>query len=424
VTRAAKTLIYNATLKTWSFVSETLRYLQSESAEASIEIGTLVKYLLLDAIKAGASDIHIEPWESTLAVRIRLNGVLSELVHLPLDLMEKISGRFKVLANLITYQTNLPQEGHVPADPELGGIEQRVSVFPTTRGEKIVVRIFDPSNRSFDLSTLGFEEDSLKDFIKLITKPSGLILLTGPTGSGKTTTIYSALYTLVQRNGPAISIATVEDPVEFNLPMIAQAQVNLAQDFTYPKALRSLMRQDPQVIMVGEIRDPETAAIAVQAGLTGHLVISTIHSGSTAGVFARLINMDIEPFLLSSSITGVLGLRLVRNNCTFCAQPYRPSEALMKLVPLEGQETATFRRGAGCTECQNTGFAGRTLVVELLKVDQTFRDSVMQKMATKTLQQVAVAQGMQTMWQRGLRRFFSGQTTLEEILRVISVDEL
>jgi type II secretory ATPase GspE/PulE/Tfp pilus assembly ATPase PilB-like protein len=405
-------------------MSETLRYLQSESAEAGIEIGTLVKYLLLDAIKAGASDIHIEPWESTLAVRIRLNGVLTELVHLPLDLMEKISGRFKVLGNLITYQTGLPQEGHAPADPELGGVEQRISIFPTTRGEKIVVRIFDPSNRSFDLATLGFDDDILQQFVKLISKPSGLILLTGPTGSGKTTAIYSALYTLVQRHGPSISIATVEDPVEFNLPMIAQAQVNLAQDFTYPKALRSLMRQDPQVIMVGEIRDPETASIAVQAGLTGHLVISTIHSGSTCGVFARLMNMDIEPFLLSSSITGVLGVRLIRTNCTFCSQPYEPEPALMRLVPLQDRDTASFRKGAGCDQCKNTGFAGRISVVELLTVDQAFRDAVMQKMPTKALQEVGVTNGMLTMWQRGLRRVYSGQTTIEEILRVISVDEL
>src|SRR3984957_10340891 len=305
-------------------MSETLRYLQSESAENGYEIGTLVKYILLDAIKAGASDIHIEPWESTLAVRIRLNGVLTELVHLPLELMEKIVGRFKVLANLVTYQAGLPQEGHVPADPELGGVEQRISIFPTVRGEKIVVRIFDPSNRSFDLGSLGFDDDVLQQFVGLINKPTGLILLTGPTGSGKTTAIYSAIYSLVRRSGVAISIATVEDPVEFNLPMVAQAQVNLAQEFTYPRALRSLMRQDPQVIMVGEIRDPETAAIAVQAGLTGHLVISTIHSGSTAGVFARLINMNIEPFLLSSSVTGVLGVRLIRKNCSFCADPYEP----------------------------------------------------------------------------------------------------
>ncbi len=405
-------------------MSETLRYLQSESAENSIEIGTLVKYILLDAVKAGASDVHIEPWESTLAVRIRLNGVLTELVHLPLDLMDKISGRFKVLGNLVTYQTGLPQEGHAPADPELGGVEQRISIFPTTRGEKIVVRIFDPSSRSFDLASLGFEEDILNEFVKLLLKPSGLILLTGPTGSGKTTAIYSALYLLVQKHGPSISIATVEDPVEFSLPMIAQAQVNLAQEFTYPRALRSLMRQDPQVIMVGEIRDPETANIAVQAGLTGHLVISTIHSGSTAGVFARLMNMNIEPFLLSSSITGVLGVRLIRKNCRYCAQPYEPEPHIMKNVPMAERENAQFRRGAGCEQCLNTGFAGRTSVTELLKVDHLFRAAVMDKVPTRALQDIAISQGMQTMWQRGLRRVLSGETTLEEIQRVISVDEI
>jgi type II secretory ATPase GspE/PulE/Tfp pilus assembly ATPase PilB-like protein len=398
--------------------------LQSESAEAGIEIGALVKYILLDAVNARASDVHIEPWESTLAVRIRLNGVLTELVHLPLDLMDKIAGRFKVLANLVTYQTGQPQEGHAPADPELGGVELRISIFPTTRGEKIVARIFDPGNRSFDLATLGFEQDILDAFTTLVCKPNGLILLTGPTGSGKTTAIYSALYMLVQKYGPAISIATVEDPVEFSLPMVAQAQVNPAQDFTYPKALRSLMRQDPQVIMVGEIRDPETANIAVQAGLTGHLVISTIHSGSTAGVFARLMNMEIEPFLLSSSITGVLGVRLIRKNCAYCMQPYEPEPHIMKSVPLADRETAQFRRGTGCDQCLSTGYSGRTAVNELLKVTQPFRDAVMDKLPTRALQDVAINQGMLTMWQRGLRRALSGETTLEEIQRVISVDEI
>ena len=405
-------------------MSETLRYLESESARSGIEIATLVKYIVLDAVNAKASDIHIEPWESTLAVRIRLNGVLTELIHLPLDLMEKISGRFKVLGNLVTYQTGLPQEGHAPADPELGGVEQRISIFPTTRGEKIVVRIFDTSNRSFDLASLGFEEDILNDFVKLVCKPNGLILLTGPTGSGKTTAIYSALYMLVQKHGPSISIATVEDPVEFSLPMIAQAQVNLAQEFDYPRALRSLMRQDPQVIMVGEIRDPETANIAVQAGLTGHLVISTIHSGSTAGVFARMMNMNIEPFLLASSITGVLGVRLIRKNCAYCAQPYEPEPHILKNVPLADRDNAQFRRGAGCDQCLNTGFSGRTSVNELLKVDQHFRDAVMDRLPTRALQDVAINQGMQTMWQRGLRRALAGETTLEEIQRVISVDEI
>lgn len=405
-------------------MSQTIEYLQSESAEGGIEIGLLVNYLLYDSIKAGASDIHIEPWESTLVVRLRLSGVLTELVHLPLELMEKISGRFKVMANLVSYQTGLPQEGHASAGPELGGVELRISVFPTVRGEKIVVRLFDPSNRSFDLASLGFDDETQRTFLKLLARPSGLLLLTGPTGSGKTTAIYSALYHIVQRSGVTMSIATVEDPVEFNLPMISQAQINNSQDFTYPKALRSLMRQDPQVIMVGEIRDPETANIAVQAGLTGHLVISTIHSGIAVGVFARLINMEIEPFLLASSIIGVLGIRLIRKNCTYCAQPYEPESGLLKLVPPEALAAANFRKGTGCKECLETGFQGRTAITELLVVDEVFRDAVLQKLPTRQLQTVATQQGMMTMWQNGLNRALAGQTTMEEVLRVVAVEQI
>lgn len=403
-------------------MSQTTDYLEGVASDRAIEVAVLVNYLLIDAVKLGASDIHIEPWESTLVVRVRLNGVLTELVHLPLDLMEKLSGRVKVMATLISYQTGLPQEGHVPANEEIGGVELRVSVFPTVRGEKIVIRIFDPSNRSFDLATLGFHQETLDGLIRLLAKPNGMILLTGPTGSGKTTAIYAALAHLVQRSGPTISISTVEDPVEFNLPMISQAQINPGQDFTYPVALRSLMRQDPQVIMVGEIRDPETASIAVQAGLTGHLVISTIHSGSTTGVFARLINMEIEPFLLASSITGILGLRLVRKNCTFCAESYEPPEALLQPIPPAALAGADFKRGVGCRECLQTGFSGRYAITELLVVDEVLRDAILQKMPTRALQQVAIQQGMHTLWQMGLRRALSGQTPLEEILRVVSVD--
>jgi general secretion pathway protein E len=404
-------------------VSRTTNYLQSISEDAEVEIATLVNCLILDAVEAGASDIHIEPWESTLVVRLRLLGVLTELVHLPLDLKDKVSGRLKVMANLISYENDLPQEGHAPASPEFGGVELRISVFPTVRGEKIVVRIFDLKNRTFELSHLGFEEENLEQMLQLLGRPGGLLLFTGPTGSGKTTAIYASLYHIVQHAGPAISISTVEDPVEFNLPMISQAQVNPTKEFTYPRALRSLMRQDPQVIMIGEIRDPETAAIAVQAGLTGHLVISTIHTGSTAGVFARLINMDIEPFLLASSIIGVAGLRLIRKNCPHCAEPYHPELSLVNTLAAEVCERANFRRGSGCKECLKTGFSGRTAVSEMLVVNETFREAVLQKMPTRSLQQVAIQQGMQTLWHNGIRRVAAGETPLEEIFRVVSTDQ-
>ena len=256
-------------------MSYTVQYLQSELAAQGLEVSVLVNCLVQDAIRLGASDLHIEPWETAIAVRARVNGVLTEVAHLPLDLMEKISMRFKVMSNLVTYQAGMPQDGTAVGGPELDGVQLRVSIFPTTRGEKIVVRLFDPRDRRFDLSTLGFEDSTLQGLLRVLKRTSGLLLFTGPTGSGKTSTMYSSLCYIMQRDGTSVSISTVEDPVEFNLPMVSQTQINPAQEFTYAIALRSIMRQDPQVIMVGEIRDAETAAIAVQAGLTGHLVLST-----------------------------------------------------------------------------------------------------------------------------------------------------
>ena len=251
---------------------------------------------------------------------------------------------------------------------------------------------------------------------------SGLLLFTGPTGSGKTSTMYSALCYIMQRDGTSVSISTVEDPVEFNLPMVSQTQINPAQNFTYATALRSIMRQDPQVIMVGEIRDAETAAIAVQAGLTGHLVISTIHAGVSAGAFTRLINMEIEPFMLASSILAVMGLRLVRANCPNCLQLYEPPPSHLKVVPDALLPEAQFRRGTGCDQCNHTGFSGRFPVSELLTATEPFREAVLKKVPTSVLEEIAVQEGMRTLWQNGLHRAITGQTTLEEIIRVIAVD--
>ncbi len=402
----------------------TLNYLRKLTARQEVDVVALVDCMILDAAENRASDIHIEPWENSLVARLRLNGVLSELVHLPLDLMDRVSGRIKVMANLVSYQNALPQEGHVEGRPELGDVQLRVSVFPTVRGEKIVIRLFDSRSQHFDLGDLGFEPDNYKAILGLLGRPSGLLLLTGPTGSGKTTSIYAALCHLVQKHGPSISISTVEDPVEFHLPQVSQAQINMAHEFTYPVALRSLMRQDPQVIMIGEIRDADTAAIAVQAGLTGHLVISTIHTGTTSGVFARLINMNIEPFLLASSISGVLGLRLLRQNCPECSLPCDLDPGLAHLVPAEVAQIATFKRGPGCPTCLNTGFLHRTMISELLITDEVIREAILQKMPNRALQQIAVDRGMQTLWQNGLRRVINGQTTLEEVLRVIAIDQL
>ena len=406
-------------------MSYTLQYLQSEmAAQAGVELIVLVNCLIQDAIRLAASDLHIEPWENSIAVRARVNGVLTEVAHLPLDLMDKISMRFKVMSNLVTYQAGTPQDGVAAGGPELDGVQLRVSIFPTTRGEKIVVRLFDPRDRRFDLSTLGFEDSTLQGLMRVLKRQSGLLLFTGPTGSGKTSTMYSSLCNIMQRDGISVSISTVEDPVEFNLPMVSQTQINPSQGFTYAVALKSIMRQDPQVVMVGEIRDPETAAIAVQAGLTGHLVISTIHSGVSAGAFTRMINMDIEPFMLASSILGVMGLRLVRSNCQQCIQPYDPSPSQVKLVPEELLTDAQFRRGAGCEHCNNTGYSGRVPVSELLVVDEPFREAVLKKVPTSALEEIAVKNGMHTLWQNGIQRAITGQTTLDEVVRVLAAEML
>ena len=404
-------------------MSYTIQYLQSELvATSGIEVSVLVNCLVQDAVRLSASDLHIEPWESSIAVRARVNGVLTEVAHLPLDLLDKISMRFKVMANLVTYQAGMPQDGTAVGGPELDGVQLRVSIFPTTRGEKIVIRLFDPRDRRFDLGSLGFEDSTLQGLLRVLKRSSGLLLFTGPTGSGKTSTMYSALCYIMQRDGTSVSISTVEDPVEFNLPMVSQTQINPSQQFSYAVALRSIMRQDPQVIMVGEIRDAETAAIAVQAGLTGHLVISTIHSGVSAGAFTRLINMEVEPFMLASSILAVMGLRLVRRNCSNCLQAYEPSPSQLKVVPEELIGQAQFRRGAGCDQCNQTGFSGRLPVSELLVANEPFREAVLKKMPTSALEETAIQQGMRTLWQNGLDRAINGQTTLEETIRVLAAD--
>ena len=403
-------------------MSYTIQYLGSELASQGLEVSVLVNCLVQDAINLKASDLHIEPWETSIAVRARVNGVLVEVAHLPTDLLEKISTRFKVMANLVTYQAGMPQDGTAIGGAELDGVQLRISIFPTTRGEKIVIRLFDPRDRRFDLATLGFEDSTLQGLLRALRRTSGLLLFTGPTGSGKTSTMYSALCHIMQRDGTAISISTVEDPVEFNLPMVSQTQINPAQGFTYAMALRSIMRQDPEVIMVGEIRDAETAAIAVQAGLTGHLVISTIHAGVSAGAFTRLINMDIEPFMLSSSVIAVVGLRLVRRVCEHCSQPHEPTPSQLKMIPESVIGASQFRRGAGCDQCAQTGYSGRLPVSELLLANEPFREAVLKKVPTSVLEQIAIENGMRTLWQNGVQRAVSGQTTLEETIRVLAAD--
>ncbi len=408
------------------------QYLEAQAAtDEEVDVPVMVNHVIQDAIDRGASDIHIEPWEDMTGVRVRVNGVLQWLVGIPSDHHPNICGRFKVMANLESHTTGLPQDGKASPE-EFGGVQLRVSIFPTVYGEKIVSRVFNPNAKTFDISKLGFDDETLGRFKELASKPTGLILLTGPTGSGKTTAIYAAIGFILEKHGNAVAVSSVEDPVEQNLDWVNQSSLNPARGYTYPAALRSLMRQDPEIIMVGEIRDEETAEIAINAGMTGHLVISTIHSGSTSGTFARLINMDIEPFLLASTIMGVLGVRLLRTNCMHCAGPYTPEPyALEQLRQFEGEEYLQmlldqqgFYKGTGCSACGNTGFSGRSSINELLVCDEKVRESVMQKRASREIQKLAVEAGMRTLWESGLQMTVDRKTTLEETLQKVAADQV
>jgi type IV pilus assembly protein PilB len=413
-------------------MSATEQYIEAQAAANElVDVPQLVTYIIQDGIDHAASDIHIEPWEDMTGVRVRVNGVLQWVVGIPSDFHENICGRFKVMSNMKSHVKDLPQDGKA-APEEFNGVQLRVSIFPTVYGEKIVCRIFNPDAKMFNIESRGFCVETLERFKGIVSKPTGLILLTGPTGSGKTTAIYAAIGHILEKAGNAIAVSSVEDPVEQNLDWVNQSSLNVSMGYTYPLALRSLMRQDPEIIMVGEIRDEETADIAINAGMTGHLVISTLHSGTTSGTFARLINMNIEPFLLASTIIGVLGVRLLRQNCLHCSAPYQPEAfAIEQLRQHEGGdyvdqilEHDSFYRGTGCTACSNTGFGGRSSITELLTCDADVREAVMKKKPTSEIQAIAVNAGMTTLWDGGLQMVVDRKTTLEEILQKVAADQV
>lgn len=370
------------------------------------------------AVYHRASDLHFEPWNDCLSLRYRIDGILHEVARLPKAYQDKIIARIKILAKLVVYQKDAPQDGRIDADDARGGREMRVSTFPTVYGEKTVVRIFDSSRNMFVLDSLGFRPEVVVDLRELVFRPQGTVLLTGPSSSGKTTTIYALLRELVGSRERAPHIVTIEDPVECRLGEISQTQVNPHAGFAFENALRSVLRQDPEVIMVGEIRDAETARTAIQAGLTGHLVISTIHSGTATGVFTRLLDMGIEPFLIASSVTGVLAQRLVRVNCSRCSAEYQPEPSLLARFGVGGEET-TFRRGTGCDECEGIGYRGRTAIGELLVVNEEVTDLVLSRSRTKALHEAAVRSGMVTLAGDGVGRARHGVTAFEELRRVV-----
>ena len=377
----------------------------------------LVNKILFEAVHSRASDIHIEPYESEVTVRFRVDGVLHNVLSLPKQQAGPLLSRLKIMANLNIAEHRLPQDGQsrVRIGEEL--VDIRVSVIPTAGGERVVLRLLDKGRGQLGLKDIGFGSKTLSTFRELIGVSHGIILLTGPTGSGKTTTLYAGLNEL---NSEERNILTVEDPVEYQLAGIGQMQIKSKIDLTFASCLRHILRQDPDVIMIGEIRDLETAEIAIQASLTGHLVLSTLHTNDAASAVTRLIDMGIEPYLISSSVIGVMAQRLLRVICPECKQPYQPqdlSAVEAELRPLADGDIQ-LHQGAGCDACLSTGYKGRTGIFELLLIDDEIKDLIIQRRGAHVIKQAALSKGMTTLREDGLRRALTGVTTLEEVYRV------
>jgi type IV pilus assembly protein PilB len=377
----------------------------------------IVNYLIIQAVQTKASDIHVEPEEKFLNVRYRVDGMLHRQPTLPKDLAAAITSRFKIMAGLDIAEKRLPQDGRIMMKVGSKDIDFRVSTCPTVHGENVVLRILDRGGLVLGLESLGFPSKPLVLFKELIAAPYGIFLVTGPTGSGKTTTLYSALQIL---NKEDVNIMTVEDPVEYQFPGIRQVHVNPVAGLTFASALRSFLRQDPNIIMVGEIRDLETAEIAIQAALTGHLVFSTLHTNDSASAFTRLMNMGVEPFLVSSSLLGVLAQRLLRKICDKCKEFYLPTDNVLKNIGLEdkiGQNIKLYK-GKGCRVCNQSGYKGRTGIYELLKVVPEIQEAILKKSSADEIRAIAVKNGMVTLRQVALEKLLAGVTTAEEVLRV------
>jgi type IV pilus assembly protein PilB len=382
----------------------------------------LANYLLTEAIKRRASDIHIEPYEKEFRTRYRVDGVLYEVMRPPLRLRNALSSRLKIMASLDIAERRLPQDGRIKMKMGKGHeMDFRVSVLPTIHGEKIVLRLLDKSNLELDMTKLGFEPGQLVDFNAAIHRPFGMILVTGPTGSGKTTTLYSALSEL---NKVSDNICTAEDPVEYNFAGINQVQMKEEIGLTFAAALRSFLRQDPDIIMVGEIRDYETAEISVKAALTGHLVLSTLHTNDAPSTVTRLLNMGIEPFLVSSSLNLVVAQRLARRVCIKCMEEIKiPPKALVDAgMKPERIRFAKPAKGKGCDECSGTGFRGRVALYEVMPIKEEIKDLILRGGSALDLQREAIRLGMKTLRQAGLSKLEEGVTTLEEVLRVTAPD--
>jgi general secretion pathway protein E len=384
----------------------------------------LVNSLLFRAAKERASDIHVEPMERELVVRFRIDGVLQEIIKPPKRYQNSIVSRVKIMAQLNIAEKRLPQDGRIRIKLAGRDIDIRVSTIPTTHGERIVMRLLDKNATLLDLGEIGMAAETLSGLDALIRRPHGIILVTGPTGSGKTTTLYGALSRI---NTPDLNILTVEDPVEYQLKGIGQMPISPKIGLTFASGLRSFLRQDPDVIMVGEIRDKETAEIAIQASLTGHLVFSTVHTNDAAGAVTRLVDMGVEPFLVASSLTGILAQRLVRRICQDCRTPYQPTSEELAEITLPPDALARagvphVYKANGCTACNRLGYRGRTGIYELLLVDDEVRQLVLKNVDSGTLKKSALKRGMKTLLDDGGRKVMLGETTIAEVLTVTQED--
>ena len=378
---------------------------------------SLVNSFISQAIKDVASDIHIEPQEKTLRVRFRIDGMLREIGSFPRDIHAAIVARIKIISEMDIAEKRIPQDGRIRIREAGRDVDVRVSTLPTIMGEKVVMRLLDQKAVILDINKLGFSPANSETYQTLYSQSYGMILVTGPTGSGKTTTLYSTLTTV---NSPSKNIITLEDPVEYRLPGINQVQVNPKTGLTFTSGLRSILRQDPNIILVGEIRDGETADIAIRAALTGHLVFTTLHTNDAAGTITRLLDMDVEPFLVASSVLGVVAQRLVRVICKECKESYQPeADSLERLfVGALPEEELTLYRGIGCSRCSNNGYRGRMAIHEVMPITAKLREAINRKASSDEISNIAIRQGMVTMRQDGIQKALAGLTDIQEVMRV------
>ncbi|MFP4191902.1 MAG: GspE/PulE family protein [Candidatus Hydrogenedentota bacterium] len=394
--------------------------LQKEAEDAPVI--RLANLVLINALEWGASDIHIEPFEKVVRIRYRVDGVLEEAKSPPKNVQSALISRFKILSGLDIAEHRLPQDGRFRIRFKGREIDFRISILPCYYGEKVVMRILDKGNLTLDIEKLGFEKQPMEAFREALALPFGMILVTGPTGSGKTTTLYSALHKL---NDSQRNIITVEDPIEYELFGVNQVQTQASIGLTFAAGLRSILRQDPDVVMVGEIRDEETADIAVKAALTGHLVLSTLHTNDASSVFTRLVDMGLEPFLVQSSVAVAAAQRLVRRVCPDCKETMRvPADVLQRIQfkPDPGDPAPTFVRGRGCSKCKDTGYRGRAAIIEAMPNYPELQDLVLNRAPAQKLKAMAMRCGMKTLRQNALAKAAKGETTIEEVLRVTSMD--